>query len=57
MDHNILINTHPEMLAIFINGSLEAAALSIANSINGDKALQDAKSTLDMLLDSLKIKE
>lgn len=57
IDNNILIKTHPEMLAIFIYGSLEAAALSIANSINGDKALQDAKSTLDILLDSLKIKE
>lgn len=45
------------MIAIFIYGSLEAAVLSIANSINGDKTLQDAKSTLDILLDSLKIKE
>nr|WP_311754822.1 hypothetical protein [Proteus terrae] len=43
------------MLALFIYGSLEATALWIANSLDGKAQLEQAKSTLDTLLNSLRI--
>ncbi|MEQ4921918.1 TetR/AcrR family transcriptional regulator [Proteus hauseri] len=53
--NNIIKATDPETLALFIYGSLEAAALWIANSHDGDAQLKKAQSTLDMLLNSLRV--
>ncbi|WP_193015356.1 MULTISPECIES: TetR/AcrR family transcriptional regulator [Gammaproteobacteria] len=55
MDNKILIATDPKMLALFIYGSLEATALWVANSQDGETQLEHAKSTLDVLLNSLRI--
>lgn len=55
IENKILVETDPKMLALFIYGSLEATALWIANSLDGKAQLEQAKSTLDTLLNSLRI--
>ncbi|WP_337237585.1 TetR/AcrR family transcriptional regulator [Proteus faecis] len=54
IENKILIKTDSKMLALFIYGSLEATALWIANSLDGKTQLEQAKSTLDTLLKSLR---
>lgn len=55
IENKILIESDSKMLALFIYGSLEATALWIANSLDGKTQLKQAKSTLDTLLNSLRI--
>lgn len=54
IDNKTLKDVDPETLALFIYGSLEAAALWIANSHGGDEQLRKAQLTLDILLNSLR---
>ncbi|MBG2874922.1 TetR/AcrR family transcriptional regulator [Proteus alimentorum] len=55
IENKILVESDSKMLALFIYGSLEATALWIANSSDGETQLEQAKSTLDILLNSLRV--
>ncbi|WP_192876261.1 hypothetical protein [Proteus terrae] len=55
IENKILVEADSKMLALFIYGSLEATALWIANSLDGQAQLEQAKSTLEILLNSLRI--
>ncbi|MDS0788498.1 TetR/AcrR family transcriptional regulator [Proteus vulgaris] len=55
IENKILVEADSKMLALFIYGSLEATALWIANSLDGKDQLEHAKSTLDTLLNRLRI--